>query len=235
MRYSPSGTRRLWNSRVYPRVYGGTRRSIGRSLESWGLSPRVRGNHPLVTIHDNVVRSIPACTGEPSNVFRLFTLVVVYPRVYGGTALTHAGTLKSQGLSPRVRGNHSRASPCRSARRSIPACTGEPSVSPLAIRLSRVYPRVYGEPSISSWVHQPAQVYPRVYGGTRLRSQRLLVCFGLSPRVRGNLITMNKIRRRKRSIPACTGEPWLRPLAPRLLAVYPRVYGGTSLDAYLGK
>ena len=101
------------------------------------------------------IRSIPACAGEPilsrichgAKPFRS-----VYPRVCGGTpstAQTHAGHSGSipacageppsmlpprplneprLGLSPRVRGNHCRPVevPLYQARRSIPACAGEP-------------------------------------------------------------------------------------------------------------
>ena len=71
------------------------------------------------------------------------------------------------------------------------------------------------------------RVYPRVCGGTsdsRLTSSQVS---GLSPRVRGNPALGGGGIRRVWSIPACAGEPSVRPgMAPRP-GVYPPVCGGT--------
>ena len=50
---------------VYPRVCGGTvmRPSVPAPMK--GLSPRVRGNRLMASLNDVVMRSIPACAGEP--------------------------------------------------------------------------------------------------------------------------------------------------------------------------
>ena len=53
-----------------------------------GLSPRVRGNHPIVSywfaLH--YPRSIPACAGEPTvRLWHRTRRCTVYPRVCGGT------------------------------------------------------------------------------------------------------------------------------------------------------
>ena len=50
---------------------------------------------------------------------------------------------------------------------------------------------------------------------------------GLSPRVRGNLLTKTTEELTQRSIPACTGEPPEQGRYPFFARVYPRVYGGT--------
>ena len=133
------------------------------------------------------MRSIPACTGEPRAVHPVAKAPEVYPRVYGGTvsSATQIGVLR--GLSPRVRGNHLRIPLSDSLSRSIPACTGEPTVS-------------YGAPG-------SVQVYPRVYGGTDANRDGLGVWMGLSPRVRGNRERRSDWYHAQRSIPACTGEP----------------------------
>ena len=78
------------------------------------------------------------------------------PGVYGGVA---------DGLSPRVRGIPRRGPPFGVARRSIPACTGNPRSTRRAWGRWWVYPRVYGESVIYL---------------TDLESME-----GLSPRVRG--------------------------------------------------
>ena len=70
---------------------------------------------------------------------------------------------------------------------SIPACAGEPLIGSSNLEVDRVY--------------------PRVCGGTARRVGTIAVCDGLSPRVRGNLLTPRTWEPRLRSIPACAGEP----------------------------
>ena len=53
------------DSRVYPRVRGGTRRPVAFDRDAQGLSPRVRGNHASEYHRVLHGRSIPACAGEP--------------------------------------------------------------------------------------------------------------------------------------------------------------------------
>ena len=90
---------------VYPRVYGGTSLGDVRNDDDGGLSPRVRGNRPEVRRQKNRGGSIPACTGEPGRSPTSSCAMRVYPRVYGGTALTGLLAGTRYGLSPRVRGN----------------------------------------------------------------------------------------------------------------------------------
>ena len=125
----------------------------------------------------------------------------------GGTSRRPGPTASRPGLSPRVRGNRRRP-PARPGRpRSIPACAGEPG--------SR------GGGAGLSWV------YPRVCGGTVLPSELLCAHQGLSPRVRGNLVSFDAADAVGGSIPACAGEP--HRTLPALVGapVYPRVCGGT--------
>ena len=157
------------------------------------LSPRVRGNpacvYPLASVTGVYPRvyggtapywawkthgSIPACTGEPGNLFFGFT-----PSV-------------SAGLSPRVRGNHRLASSPVGHRQGVyPRVYGGTliaiSLTPGIVPSRGLSPRVRGNPGLgkrSTW----RKVYPRVYGGTAplgifsARRDRE----GLSPRVRGN-------------------------------------------------
>ena len=51
---------------------------------------------------------------------------------------------------------------------------------------------------------------------------------GLSPRVRGNLCSCHTRIRRRRSIPACAGEPSAYCHSSCGIRVYPRVCGGTA-------
>ena len=151
---------------VYPRVCGGTGRPALAQVAIRGLSPRVRGNHIEQTAGMFMVRSIPACAGEPMYDTQTEGLVGVYPRVCGGTH--GAGTRRppGDGLSPRVRGNQRRPRPGLHMLGSIPACAGEPT-------RGRAYRHCTG-------------VYPRVCGGTAAFCNHSPAESGLSPRVRGN-------------------------------------------------
>ena len=73
------------NSKVYPRVCGGTNYSQYTGYESGGLSPRVRGNRPIIPGTATTAGSIPACAGEPGHRTRATHRPRVYPRVCGGT------------------------------------------------------------------------------------------------------------------------------------------------------
>ena len=95
-------------------------------------------------------------------------------------------------------------------RGSIPACAGEPQRR-------------------KAWLpNRP--VYPRVCGGTRWIARTLIPPIGLSPRVRGNLVSVESATNSKGSIPACAGEPAVYCLPGRHPRVYPRVCGGTALN-----
>ena len=95
--------------------------------------------------------------------------------------------------------------------RSIPACAGEPC-------LLRITANTGG-------------VYPRVCGGTRRARTEVAQRQGLSPRVRGNPRPPRARYQGAGSIPACAGEPRLVDCTNVTYAVYPRVCGGTSLNA----
>ena len=64
-------------------------------------------------------------------------------------------------------------------------------------------------------------------GGTICSHRCARTSSGLSPRVRGNLLSRIIDVRDSGSIPACAGEPCRRRPAHRRLRVYPRVCGGT--------
>ena len=111
---------------VYPRVYGGTSRSVAMGGALAGLSPRVRGNPVGPVLRCHFMGSIPACTGEPRPGGPGPGRESVYPRVYGGTGFGDADFVQVAGLSPRVRGNLAAMSSGGVSMGSIPACTGEP-------------------------------------------------------------------------------------------------------------
>ena len=65
---------------------GGTAKTSPAPYPDPGLSPRVRGNLPVGEERVEPDRSIPACAGEPPPRTRISNIVMVYPRVCGGTA-----------------------------------------------------------------------------------------------------------------------------------------------------
>ncbi len=195
--------------RVYPRVRGGTTPRNSWGFKGTGLSPRARGNLPKVALHEPLMRSIPACAGEPQVAVDHVCDRQVYPRVRGGTAQGTWTKLAYEGLSPRARGNPVITYSEAKNQGSIPACAGEPHERTL---------------------HTPKHtVYPRVRGGTYCWRKSGMRLRGLSPRARGNQRRGAMNLSAERSIPACAGEPSPTKSPSRPCRVYPRVRGGTSV------
>ena len=196
--------------RVYPRACGGTGFRFSLLEQSYGLSPRVRGNLTNTSVGVGVTGSIPARAGEPRTMSTLSIVAPVYPRACGGTAIDLPGLVPAKGLSPRVRGNLLGFLLFGDGDRSIPARAGEPSSTPRTPDCCRVY--------------------PRACGGTKLRPQYRLDMGGLSPRVRGNRPRHRPGKGTAGSIPARAGEPRTRNIARRQSRVYPRACGGTRTN-----
>ena len=156
-----------------------------------------------------MVGSIPACAGEPAGIGAYHRRHKVYPRLCGGTLLSPGGTTPPTGLSPPVRGNRAARPWTTNQQGSIPACAGEPHIN----RRRRDWRRVY----------------PRLCGGTMGAMRRDGSWKGLSPPVRGNPENQPSGCTSPRSIPACAGEPSALAQPYPVLAVYPRLCGGTAL------
>ena len=178
-------------------------------------------------------------------------MLLVYPRVCGGTGKHICVAPCGRGLSPRVRGNRGALDLTTGKTRSIPACAGEPlRVMGFPCSRAGLSPRVRGNPpagalrvpspgSIPACAGEPflrdastgnQKVYPRVCGGTVPSGGIVSPENGLSPRVRGNLQNRRVANILARSIPACAGEPYGGILTIVLAAVYPRVCGGTGTE-----
>ena len=162
--------------------------------------------------HGPMARSIPACAGEPhwtAQSMQLLRICGSIPACAGEpeTAAVIFDSTADLGLSPRVRGNPMGYLGNLRSQRSIPACAGEPRGWQTRLLLLRVY--------------------PRVCGGTWGQCVCRPCCYGLSPRVRGNLQHGWLVAVPARSIPACAGEPLLASLLALCQWVYPRVCGGT--------
>ena len=177
------------------------------SRQSWGLSPRMRGNPGRSSASMLTPGSIPAYAGEPVSLSSLPLGAGVYPRVCGGTTAALAKSREVRGLSPRMRGNRRGGVPTGHDVGSIPAYAGEPD----AIVRARK----------ARWV------YPRVCGGTFAASAPVASPLGLSPRMRGNLPDTVHRRECHGSIPAYAGEPVPACRCAPARWVYPRVCGGT--------
>ena len=153
--------------------------------------------------------SIPAYAGEPGDDGGYHRCGEVYPRVCGGTERAGARRIIDRGLSPRMRGNPSRAAGSPVMLRSIPAYAGEPLL-------------LFG-------IVDDGVVYPRVCGGTTTTVRAPTAADGLSPRMRGNRLAARISVCRGRSIPAYAGEPHAGTQYNRAHWVYPRVCGGTKM------
>ena len=132
----------------------------------------------------------------------------------GGTKVVATSLMSKAGLSPRVRGNRTKAGQLHLHWRSIPACAGEPPRSSTASNIQQVYPRVCGGTT-------------KIFDGKQHPA-------GLSPRVRGNRFVVAVMLRVVGSIPACAGEPLAFQLMVPPISVYPRVCGGTRQLRLLG-
>ena len=129
--------------------------------------------------------------------------------MYGETRPCQRQRAGRRGLSPHVRGNPGMTFDATTRQRSIPACTGKPARRARASTEPGVYPRMYGEPPFDV-LRFPFQV-------------------GLSPHVRGNLFGAPGAGKSLGSIPACTGKPATSLRVSMPAAVYPRMYGETSI------
>ncbi len=201
-----STPRRRHITQVYPRVCGGALQIASSGRRRTGLSPRVRGSLMGVWTISGILRSIPACAGEPEASTWHLSAGEVYPRVCGGANPSAQAKEPSAGLSPRVRGSRPPPDEWRPRRGSIPACAGEP-------RESR-------------GTTPPGRVYPRVCGGAMKSTLSAWTICGLSPRVRGSLSGVSGNRDCAGSIPACAGEPVMSARVFDVWEVYPRVCGG---------
>ena len=196
---------------VYPRECGGTGRPPGYRGGSEGLSPRVRGNLTSAASAGRARRSIPASAGEPHPAAVVAVGHKVYPRECGGTSSRTSPLSPTWGLSPRVRGNPRLVSGHEYPDGSIPASAGEPRSTSSTRRRWRVY--------------------PRECGGTAGASRGVMPASGLSPRVRGNRVHLDRVTEEEGSIPASAGEPRAPARRSRGTRVYPRECGGTSLES----
>ncbi len=198
----PSAAPSTW---VDPRVRGAASRRPRPRHTRAGRSPRARGSLDLGVGVVTEQRSIPACAGQPRQLLLVGGNYRVDPRVRGAATGRCSRWSAGGGRSPRARGSLQELDPPGEGHRSIPACAGQPSATPLPRSGARVDPRVRGA---------AAKVVL-----TRGR------CSGRSPRARGSPVAPLALRLVKGSIPACAGQPDAFALVGHLSGVDPRVRG----------
>ena len=196
---------------VYPRGCG-ENAGQGKSLpRNTGLSPRVRGKRRAGVNAVVNGRSIPAGAGKTFENLRTLTANEVYPRGCGENSSSLPASVRSRGLSPRVRGKPLRAPRAAFRARSIPAGAGKTQALWAAREMDWVYPRGCGENERVLWGRGAAE--------------------GLSPRVRGKPRRIARADTRERSIPAGAGKTPEGAGACAGGVVYPRGCGENTRSA----
>ena len=187
----------------------------------------MRGN-PVPRRRDrDMGRSIPAHAGQPDAGQNTFTLDEVYPRACGATRRFFVLPSSVYGLSPRMRGNHSRMQHYITKVGSIPAACGATGelrkIQHRIDGLSRACGATRPEPRVKQF----HTVYPRACGATPRPARIALSGCGLSPRMRGNPGRRRGNAASTGSIPAHAGQPALSIGHTWATTVYPRACGAT--------
>ena len=150
-------------------------------------------------------RFIPACAGNTKRLERTTKASAVHPRVRGEHVTRAPDRFRFGGSSPRARGTRPRPGNDGPAKRFIPACAGNTSISTAS--------------------HTRTTVHPRVRGEHVLRGAFDTVPNGSSPRARGTPIQDRSSAAPRRFIPACAGNT--SPIEDQysIDPVHPRVRG----------
>ena len=171
---------------VYPRAYGEQATCIGFFQLFNGLSPCLRGTDHYPNCLAVSERFIPVLTGNRRLRLELAVVTSVYPRAYGEQVLLALCPHLQNGLSPCLRGTGTLASWSALFQRFIPVLTG----------------------NRFTWWSQTitAPVYPRAYGEQARISIAVTICTGLSPCLRGTVVSIVPALRQQRFIPVLTGN-----------------------------
>ena len=149
----------------HPRVCGANDDDYSEREDTYGSSPRVRGEHvvqPRSRLYDRI---IPACAGRTTRYRPRTCAWPDHPRVCGANVHVGSGRCTCGGSSPRVRGELQRESRYGGLGRIIPACAGRT------------------RSSVSSTRRRPD--HPRVCGANSVEGSKTADLSGSSPRVRG--------------------------------------------------
>ena len=205
-----------------------------------GNSPPAAGAGASTTVHPRVCGELPGARRSAPRRRRFI------PACAGNSRTAPETVAPANGSSPRVRGTPAADRDVHAGQRFIPACAGN-SANRLFRRPSPpVHPRVCGE-LVDQWSERidpnrfiPAcagnscsrrncggrtAVHPRVCGELGIAFADSVQRVGSSPRVRGTLDQLGRLRNGLRFIPACAGNSRSRRAGPRRPAVHPRVCG----------
>ncbi len=109
---------------VHPRVHGELTVATKPYPEAHGSSPRTRGTLPLARLPLDLMRFIPAYTGNSPSRSQLRIPLPVHPRVHGELAMSGGVPVAMDGSSPRTRGTPEHCRRLDPVCRFIPAYTG---------------------------------------------------------------------------------------------------------------
>ncbi len=138
----PLQARLSW--KVDPRVRGAAPRMTTTASLCSGRSPRARGSRSTRSLLAKSRGSIPACAGQPRSAPVPIFAPWVDPRVRGAAQENRLIGRCRRGRSPRARGSRANDIFCDHAKRSIPACAGQPYGWTLPTPRIGVDPRVRG-------------------------------------------------------------------------------------------
>ena len=171
---------------IIPACAGNTRRRP-RPTSGTRNHPRMRGEHRLVVVVQDVARGIiPACAGNTSSKWSCTGGTRDHPRMRGEHDRGHKLHSRAGGSSPHARGTPASVHHVLASTGIIPACAGNTTISTSATFGARDHPRMRGEHSARHRV--------------RLRVP------GSSPHARGTLPVDSADAPEHGIIPACAGN-----------------------------
>ena len=116
---------RVWIfTRDHPREYGENAWKTPAACQSWGSSPRIRGEWLMLSVLRRGLRIIPANTGRMRHKGYPDAVRWDHPREYGENRAASDTITKNHGSSPRIRGEYQRERVLSIASGIIPANTG---------------------------------------------------------------------------------------------------------------
>ena len=174
------------NRPVHPRARGEQRAALPQDPCHSGSSPRTRGTATWRCLTSGSRRFIPAHAGNSSGGARAVSRPAVHPRARGEQPQACQIGGACFGSSPRTRGTDPPPPRRTSGRRFIPAHAGNRRPSESAFGSTPVHPRARGEQSSGSTPSMSA--------------------YGSSPRTRGTVYGLQKLRVLQRFIPAHAGN-----------------------------
>ena len=216
--------------RITP-AYAGTTRIQLQALRQSQDHPRIRGNHPILTLLLIEQQGSPPHTREPHD---NTAITIKFERItpaYAGTTQggrIHPGQMEDH---PRIRGNHWMMWSIPSSQRGSPPHTREP---PTAITLSAVFARItpaYAGTTKNSIQQAPVvEDHPRIRGNHFVVVASVLAELGSPPHTREPHLHSGSHQRKLRITPAYAGTT-TQSLSPNTQTEdHPRIRGNHKIE-----